>query len=1718
MPEAPFTHFGKYEIQAELGRGGFGRVFRAFDPTVGRLVAIKILMSDGGADLLTRFRNEAMATGKLRHENIVTIYEFGEDRGTPFIAMEYLEGEDLQQVLASGKPLTLLEKLSMMTQAAAGLDCAHRHGVVHRDVKPANIRLLPDGRVKIMDFGIARLIREAGGARLTRQGHVLGTLLYMAPEQVMGSDSDALCDIFAYGVTFYELLTGRHPFQAQDPRSVFYKITSEDPEPVHHVAPDCPETLDPVIRRALHKDRELRYQSLHDLRVDVEPVLMELRRERAAALVTQASGCIAERNFDAARPLLNEAIELDPVNAPARRLRDTVQGELRRRLLRPRVEALLAKADQSLKAGHYSDAVETLDAAMRLDPEDASLQSRSRQAQQQREQNRELLRLLAEARAELAQGSLTAALHKSSEAAAQDPNSIEARTLLEIVQHEIDDRERQHQLYRKLQQVRELLSLNSLDEALALMNALGPDQREAPEALQLLVRIQALITGREREERLQAEIQAARELAEQREFLKAIEVLQPLRAEFPGEPRIETLLSGFEHEAALIEKAQAIEKLQAEVLAFAEAKHFDKALELLASMIRDYAGEAGILRLCDSVLAAKWDWERRQTVEQTVRECDALAEKNHFDEALRAVDQTLAIYPGDAVLDELRRGLAGRRDDFRRAEAIADALGTVELLKSEGRPEDAVATLEALLAASSDERLQRALADARDAVAAKQRAALLLRIDHDVRAYLASHDFDQAFQILDAAPDAVLGDPSLTSLRENALTAKAAWEREETIAATEREAQAFTSEGRIEEAQRVVAACLERLPDAAALIRLDRELREHRERQREEQAVRVTDAQELPSNDLAGALELHETSAQAAQVPEPFTAGHSHQNDAKTAAVQQCLDLIAAGNLAEAGRQLQIALRDFPAEPEFAALQRSLRAEWDRQRRSEAARRAAANARALIDQGQPARAVALLEAAIGQYPDDPLLHEALERARQAPSGQRAGVVESVCRETRVYLEQNDFDRALKTVEVNLKSMSGEQQLIELRETVVAARRDFEQRPPAKPAASETNREDVSPPAAGTMEPHSTPPGAAAPVSVGPKAPPASVTRSSSPRFRKIAIAYAASALALAAAYVGARTLRSQPAATSLEVVTQPAGAAVTVGELSCITPACRLELAGGEYRVVARLPGYTAASELVSIRTGEGARIHLALAPLPLSLAIISNFAAGSVYLDDQAVGELADGQFRLDRVLPGLHRVRVAGPDGEASLSFQAAPAAIPELKTGLHVRDAEAIAIASRGSAVAAICSPCNGAVLMDGRPMTGAAAGSGSHELTARTATGQVRAFFRTAENPAIAVHLNSTASQAGTLVVETNVDGASVWINQRRLARQTEAGRLVLPLEPRDHTVEIRKPGYRVSPSRLVARIRRGDQFRAVFRVDPIPSTVMITGAPESATVAIDGSPAGTIRGGSFSAAVSAGAHTVALMKEGYKTASAQRTFEPGETVRFGSADLPLEPLLPAPQQPPVQQASAPQPARPSAAEMEANEWAAVRSGRSPGAIETFLKTHPNSAHRHEAQQLIAQIEWEALDRKDRSALERFAARHRGTPLGQQAASEIERIEREAEAAATHTAEKQITTDREEIARLLNLYAAAFERKDLNLLKSVWPGLPQAALAQAFRGRGEIRSHLRPLAPAELAGGHATIRCTRVTEQVTQFGRQKPVEEARTVRLRKENGRWVIYAID
>ena len=259
MPHEALTQIGKYRVLELVGEGAMGIVYRAEDTVLARTVALKV-MSDAIAreqDLRDRFLREAQAAGSLQHPNVVTVYDFGETDGHLYIAMEFVDGVDLETVLDERQPLTLDAKLGVVIDLLTGLAYAHKRGIVHRDVKPANIRLTDDGRAKIMDFGIVHLT----SSNMTRTGMMMGTPSYMAPEQVTGGAVMPATDIFATGVVLYELLTGCKPFDGPTLHSILFKIVSEEPRDALTIVPSLPAALNRILHRALAKDANVRYAS-----------------------------------------------------------------------------------------------------------------------------------------------------------------------------------------------------------------------------------------------------------------------------------------------------------------------------------------------------------------------------------------------------------------------------------------------------------------------------------------------------------------------------------------------------------------------------------------------------------------------------------------------------------------------------------------------------------------------------------------------------------------------------------------------------------------------------------------------------------------------------------------------------------------------------------------------------------------------------------------------------------------------------------------------------------------------------------------------------------------------------------------------------------------------------------------------------------------------------------------------------------------------------------------------------------------------------------------------------------------------------------------------------------------------------------------------------------------------------------------------------------------
>ena len=285
---------GKYEIKGALGKGAMGTVYKGFDPHIERLVAIKTIRKDLvdpelAAQYMARFKNEAKAAGRLHHPNIVGVYEYGEDAEVTFIAMEYVEGAGLREYLNKSVTFDFAQLVALMDQLLNALEFAHSRGVVHRDIKPSNLIVTNQGILKVADFGIARVDRTD----LTMAGMLIGTPLYMSPEQCRGLEVDARSDLFSSGVVLYELLTGEKPFRG-NMETITYKICHEDPEPPSRISKlQLPIAVDQLIATALAKDPASRFQDAHAFRDSLREVAqMSVEVEDGAGTTMMAIGTL----------------------------------------------------------------------------------------------------------------------------------------------------------------------------------------------------------------------------------------------------------------------------------------------------------------------------------------------------------------------------------------------------------------------------------------------------------------------------------------------------------------------------------------------------------------------------------------------------------------------------------------------------------------------------------------------------------------------------------------------------------------------------------------------------------------------------------------------------------------------------------------------------------------------------------------------------------------------------------------------------------------------------------------------------------------------------------------------------------------------------------------------------------------------------------------------------------------------------------------------------------------------------------------------------------------------------------------------------------------------------------------------------------------------------------------------------------------------------------
>jgi serine/threonine protein kinase len=358
------SHLGRYEIVGELGQGAMGVVYKATDPLIDRIVAIKTitlsLALEEREEYEARFYQEAKAAGRLSHPNIVTIFDVGRSGDIAYIAMEFLQGRELRDILNDSKLLPVDQVLDIVAQVALGLAYAHEHGIIHRDVKPSNIMILRDGHAKITDFGIARM---ASAAVRTQTGMVLGSPKYMSPEQVMGKLTDQRSDIFSLGVMLYEMLTGLPPFTGENVNAIMYQTLNAIPQAPSSLNPAVPDMLNFIVAKALAKDLENRYQNARDLANDLRAcrgtvpstaVTVDASKSAIAGLMPEAAP-LALGSEDESEPVLSMRLSpsFDSAGATMRLAAMTASKEdveeLSRtfKMARPSIEEINSAAPQS---------------------------------------------------------------------------------------------------------------------------------------------------------------------------------------------------------------------------------------------------------------------------------------------------------------------------------------------------------------------------------------------------------------------------------------------------------------------------------------------------------------------------------------------------------------------------------------------------------------------------------------------------------------------------------------------------------------------------------------------------------------------------------------------------------------------------------------------------------------------------------------------------------------------------------------------------------------------------------------------------------------------------------------------------------------------------------------------------------------------------------------------------------------------------------------------------------------------------------------------------------------------------------------------------------------------------------------------------------------------------------------------------------------------------
>jgi eukaryotic-like serine/threonine-protein kinase len=820
---------GKYEVVDLVGKGGMGVVYKASDPHLGRAVAIKMMTTVDyvdNPDLLQRFYREAQSTGNLHHRNIVTVYELGDQDGSPYLVMEYLEGESLDAIISSRRSLNLLEKINFIADVCDGLAYAHQKSIVHRDIKPGNIMVLKDGGVKIVDFGIAHI----GDRTVTRTGQLLGSLSYMSPEQISGKQVDSRTDIFSLGVVLYQLLTLNLPFEGETPAATLLKIIHERPRPLTDFLDSFPRELEDIVLRALAKDREDRYPTVQDLAFDLAQVKERVQQEILQQHLHEAESLLSREELPEAREQLLRVLKLDRHNSRAMELMRSTQQRIQQQELGAQVRQLRDEAEEAYQREHFVLALDLVHRALDLHATDADLQRFRTTIQQAKSRAEELQRALQRAESTFQQGELDSAKQAIEEALALAPEDVHAKSLYRSIQLDWTEREQRLQVHRLIEEARKEIASRHFTQALEVLRRAEEIDPDAPH-------LQALITAthsaREQEQRRRELESLKREIEtdlDRDDFGAACTRAESALQQFPGDRGLQKLKELANKQRALSERKQFIDEQVTQARRLLEAGRTEEALQLLQSAQQKVAGNQHL----ESLLVIVRETLARQRVEahkaEYLRRAKDFLRRENYSEAIQTLQAAQSELGESVEIDDLLQFTVEQLNAQRTRQIAEAAAETAHALIKDQDYGKAVEVLEAALSAAPDEELRIILMQARQGAADCQK--LLQDALANAKSMMQGQRPTEALKYLEGQPASFARETRFIELKERAREAST---RLKSIEQTLEKARLFLARDELEPGRAVLNECIRTHGRTAELDKLSAEFdeREQQEKQRE---------------------------------------------------------------------------------------------------------------------------------------------------------------------------------------------------------------------------------------------------------------------------------------------------------------------------------------------------------------------------------------------------------------------------------------------------------------------------------------------------------------------------------------------------------------------------------------------------------------------------------------------------------------------------------------------------------------------------------------------------------------------------------------------------------------------------------------------------------------------------------------------------------------------